>query len=153
LIIFLLCLLEAFNYQEIGGSNSALQISLTENSSYCATAVNPALLPYLTKNSFGVVYSRPFNISQIQYNRVCANYRNFGFNIARLGQTGYQEYTISTSVGFNLNNNITYGLILKGLYLDLSQYGQSFIPALNFGLVYKINKFIFGSVIENINNP
>jgi hypothetical protein len=44
-------------------------------------------------------------------------------------------------------------LLLKGLYLDLGSYGQSFIPAMNIGFSYQVNKISFGSVIENLNRP
>ena len=43
--------------------------------------------------------------------------------------------------------------MLKGLYIDLAEYGHNFIPALNIAALYKVNKLIFGSVLENINNP
>ncbi|MEO0075246.1 MAG: hypothetical protein ABIK31_03965, partial [candidate division WOR-3 bacterium] len=45
------------------------------------------------------------------------------------------------------------GFALKGLYLDLSEYGQTLIPALNFGIAYQLPKMQFGAVLENINHP
>jgi hypothetical protein len=72
---------------------------------------------------------------------------------SRLGQSGYQKYNLSSSAGFSVNNNLSYGFLIKGLYLDLAEYGQSFVPALNIGVLYKTNRLEFGSVIENMNNP
>jgi len=153
MLMLILYLLSIFEYQEPGGGSSALLLSSIGNSSYIATAVNPALLTQLDKNGFGVVYSCPYNISLIQYSRITANYKNFGLGFSRLGQTGYAEYNLSLSAGMNFNNSLSYGLILKGLYLDLGDYGQSFIPALNIGFTYKVDKFSVGSVLENLNNP
>lgn len=153
MIALLFYFISIFEYQEPGGINSAILLSSIGNSQYIATAVNPAILTQLDKNGFGIVYCRPFDISLIQYNRLTANYKNFGISFSRLGQTGYQEYNLSLCAGFNFNTDLSYGIIFKGLYLDLGEYGQSFIPALNLGFSYKIDKFRFGSVLENINNP
>lgn len=151
--MLILYLLTIFDSHDPGGSNSALLISSVGKSAYIATAVNPSLLCHLDKNGIGIVYSEPYNISQIQYSRLCVNYKNFGLGFSRLGQTGYAEYNLSLSAGMNFNNSLSYGLILKGLYLDLGDYGQSFIPALNIGFTYKVDKFSVGSVLENLNNP
>lgn len=152
-LIFLLYLINIFEYQEAGGINSASLLTSVGVSSYNATLVNPAMLTQIEKNSVGLVYAEPFQLDLIQYNRIFLNYHNFGMGISRLGQSGYQEYNLSLSAGFNVNNNLSYGFMLKGLYLDLFEYGQSFIPALNIGASYKIDRLEFGSVIENINNP
>lgn len=152
-MLILLSLLSFFNYQEIGGSASALSISSVGNSFYIATAMNPAILSQFDKNSLGIVYTCPYNINQIQYTRLIGNYKNFGLNISRLGQSGYQEYVLSASAGFNLTPDLSYGLIVKGLYLDLAEYGQTVLPALNFGLSYHLDKLEFGAVLENINHP
>lgn len=151
LIIFYL--LAIFEYQEIGGSSSALQISSTIKSTYNATAINPALLAENNKNGIGLVYCRPFEISDLQYSRLSINYKNFGLGISRLGTIGYQEYNLSLGAGFNLNSNLAYGFIVKGLYLDLNTYGQSIIPALNFGASYGLDKIIISAVLDNLNMP
>ncbi|MBS4014944.1 MAG: hypothetical protein KGZ86_00675 [Candidatus Latescibacteria bacterium] len=153
MLILFLSLLSFFNYQEIGGSASASQISSVGNSSYLATAINPAILSQLDKNNIGIVYACPYNISEIQYTRLAGNYKNFGINISRLGQTGFGEYVLSISSGFNLTPALSYGLIVKGLYLDLDEYGQTFLPALNFGISYHLDKLELGAVVENINHP
>jgi hypothetical protein len=152
-LIFLLYLINIFEYQEAGGVNSALLLSSVGTSSYTATLVNPAMLTQLEKNSVGLVHTKPFQLDLIQYNRIFMNYHNFGLGISRLGQTGYREYNLSLSAGFSVNNNLSYGFMLKGLYLDLAEYGQSFVPALNIGVSYKIKRLEFDSVIENVNNP
>jgi hypothetical protein len=152
-LVFLLYLINIFEYQEAGGVNSALLLASVGTSSYTASLVNPAMLTQLEKNSVGLVYAKPFQLDLIQYNRIFMNYHNFGIGISRLGQSGYQEYNLSLSAGFSANKNLSYGFMLKGLYLDLAEYGQSFVPALNIGISYKINRLEFGSVLENANNP
>lgn len=151
MLLVLCSLFSLFNYQEISGS--AFSITSIGNSAYLATAINPAMLSELDKNSVGIVYACPYNIKEIQYNRLAGNYKNFGMNVSRLGQIGYEEYVISLSTGFNLTQELSYGLMLKGLYLDLSEYGQTLIPALNFGIVYQFPKMQFGAVLENMNHP
>ena len=153
IIQFLFYLFTLFPSHPPGGSSSATLLNSVRKSAYIATAVNPSLLCHLDKNGIGIVYSQPYNISQIQYSRLSANYKNFGFGFSRLGQTGYAEYIFSLSAGMSFNQNLSYGLILKGLYLDLGNYGQSFTPALNIGFSYQLNKISFGSVIENLNSP
>ncbi|MEO0091090.1 MAG: hypothetical protein ABIK61_00025 [candidate division WOR-3 bacterium] len=152
LIIFYLWAI--FEYQEIGGSSSALQISSTIKSTYNATAINPALLSNLNKNGIGLVYCRPFEISDLQYSRLSINYKNFGVGFSRLGFINYQEFNLSLSAGFNLLPNLAYGLIIKGLYIDLNTYGQSLMPALNLGTSYvMIDKIIISAVMDNLNMP
>lgn len=153
-MLLLLCsIFSLLNYQEIGGSASAQMISSVDNSIYNATAANPAILSQLDKNNLGIVYSCPYNVKLIQYTRLAGNYKNFGVNISRLGQVGYQEYIFSLAAGFNITQELSYGLVIKGLYLDLSEYGQTFLPALNFGIVYHLDKIQFGAVLANINRP
>jgi hypothetical protein len=152
-MLILLSLLSFFNYQEIGGSASASQIRSVGISPYIATATNPAILSQLGKNNIGIVYACPYNISEIQYTRLAGNYKNFGLNISRLGQSGYGEYILCLSAGFNLTQDLSYGLIVKGLYLDLDEYGQTVLPALNFGVSYHLDKLELGAVLENINHP
>ncbi|MEO0077266.1 MAG: hypothetical protein ABIK19_06335 [candidate division WOR-3 bacterium] len=151
--ILLFYLFFIFEYQEIGGSNSATQLASIGNSPYLATATNPAVLGLIDKNGFGIVYCRPYEISQIQYHRLSANYKNFGLSFSRFGQTGYQEFKFALSVGSSFNTNLCYGIIIKGLYLDLADYGQSLIPAMNVGIAYKINKLKVGAVLQDLNNP
>lgn len=153
MLILFFSLFSFFNYQEIGGSASASQISSVGNSSYLATAFNPSILSQLDKNNIGIVYDCPYNIREIQYTRLAVNYKNFGLNISRLGQTGYQEYVFSISTGFNLTPDLSYGLIVKALYLDLGEYGQTLLPALNFGVSYHLDKIELGAVVENLNHP
>jgi hypothetical protein len=72
-LIFLLYLINIFEYHEAGGVNSALLLSSVGNSSYTATLVNPAVLAQLEKNSIGLIYSKPFQLDMIQYNRIAMN--------------------------------------------------------------------------------
>ncbi|MCX8014415.1 MAG: hypothetical protein N2748_00200 [candidate division WOR-3 bacterium] len=153
MIIFLCYLFSVFEYQEIGGGSSATLLSSINNSPYLATATNPALLTLLDKNGLGVVYCQPYEISQIQYHRLSVNYKHFGLSFARFGQTNYQEFNFALSTGLNFNANLCYGLMVKGFYLDLGDYVQSFMPAVNVGLVYQLDKIKIGSVLANLNNP
>lgn len=152
-MLVLFYLLTIFEYQEIGGQSSALQISSTIQSTYNATALNPSLLAYLNKNGLGIVYCRPYEISELQYSRLSLNYKNFGLGFSRLGFVSYQEYTWSLAAGFKLPPNLAYGLMVKGLYLDLDTYGQSLIPALNFSVSYLMDKITFSAVLDNFNMP
>ncbi|MCX7785520.1 MAG: hypothetical protein N2201_04745 [candidate division WOR-3 bacterium] len=152
-MLILFYLLTIFEYQEIGGSSSALQISSTIQSTYNATAINPSLLSRLNKNGIGLVYCRPFEIRELQYNRLSLNYKNFGLGITRLGFISYQEYTLSFSAGFDFSSHLAYGIMVKGLYLDLSDYGQTIMPALNLGISYFVDKINFSAVLENFNYP
>lgn len=153
LILFFFILI--FDFNEPGGPSSACFTGSTQISLYDATAVNPAILSRIEHPSLALVHTKPFTISTLNYNRLVMNLNrpNFGFAVSSLGQTGYYEYCFSLATAFAVNNHFSYGLILKGNYVNIGEYGSDFLPSLNLGILYLNSNYRVAVVLEDVNNP
>jgi hypothetical protein len=153
LIIFYL--IAIFEFNEPGGPSSADFANSSLISLYDATALNPAILPRIGNNGLALVYTKPFGISNLSYNRAIINLNRpaLGFSFSSLGQTGYHEHTFTLAAGFALNKNFSYGIILKGYHVDISYYGNDFFPSLNLGILFMQNTYRLAIVVGDINNP
>jgi len=148
-------LIAIFDFNEPGGPSTVLFNNTTTISLYDATAINPAALPRIGSNGIGVVYTKPFGIGRLSYNRFVLNLDRpaFGFSLSALGQTGYYEYTFTFAKGFVVDNNFSYGLLLKGYVVKIKDYGDDFIPGFNLGMLYKQNIYRLAVVLTDLNNP
>jgi hypothetical protein len=144
-----------FDFRETGGPSSVLLANTANPTIYEATAVNPAVLPKIGYNGIGLVYTKPFGITGLTYNRLTVSFTRpgLGFSLATLGQAGYHEYTFSLATAFLINEDFSYGLIVKGYYLNIGGYGDDFIPGLNLGVLWGKRDYWLGIVLEDLNNP
>ncbi|MEO0093711.1 MAG: hypothetical protein ABIK67_05600 [candidate division WOR-3 bacterium] len=152
LILFLWTI---FEFYEPGGPGSSYFASTTNNSFYSATAINPAMLSRIDKSGIGLVICQPYGISNLTYSRLAGNLNrpSLGLSLATLGQTGYHEYTFTFALSFPIDKYFSYGLILKGYYLNIENYGDDLFFGLNLGLLYQQRTYRVGIVIEDLNKP
>ena len=153
MIIFFFLLI--FDFNETGGPASAYLANSSSISSFDATAINPAILPRIEHHGLALVHTKPFGISSLTYSRLIINWIRpaLGFSFSSFGQTGYQENILSLATAFAVNNNISYGIIFKGYYLKINDYGSDFFPSLNLGVLYTNNNYRLAAVFEDLNNP
>lgn len=153
MIIFYL--IAIFDFNEPGGPSSAYFANSTIISLYDATAINPASLPRIGNNGLALVYTKPFGLSTLTYNRLILNLNRpaLGFSFSSLGQTGYYEHTFTLATGFALNKNFSYGIILKGYNVNIRDYGNDFFPSLNLGILFKQSTYRLALVFADMNNP
>ena len=148
-------LIAIFEFNEPGGPSAAYFANSTLISLYDATAINPAALPRIGDNGLALVYTKPFGLNTLTYNRLILNLNRpaLGFSFSSQGQTGYYEHTFTLGAGFAINNNFSYGIILKGYQLNISDYGNDFFPSLNLGILFRQNTYRLALVFADINNP
>lgn len=153
MIIFYL--IAIFEFNESGGPSAAYFANSTIISSYDATATNPAALPRIGNNGLALVYTKPFGLSTLTYNRLILNIKRpaLGFSFSSLGQTGYYEHTFTLAAGFSINDKLSYGIILKGYHINILGYGNDFFPSLNLGVLFRQNTYRLALVFEDMNNP
>lgn len=148
-------LIALFDFREAGGSATVIFAQTTNFSFYEATATNPAVLTKITNNEVGLVHTKPFGVSSLVYNRgiVGLGKLSFGFSFSNLGQKGYNEYIFTLAKGFTINQELSYGLILKAYFLNIAGYGNDFMPGLNLGFLFAPKNYRLAMVLEDFNNP
>jgi hypothetical protein len=120
---------------------------------------NPAILAQLSSNSVALIYSSIYNL--IPYTKIVSNFQCWGLGLAYLGKDNYHEYVVSIARGFELNQYLSYGIMLRGYFLNCSPNLRLFMPGLDGGisaLLYRDSqedlKIIkISAVMENINSP
>lgn len=147
--------LTIFDFKEPGGPGTGIFANTANQTIYEGTAINPAVLPRIGTTGIGLVYTQPFGITGLTYNRLVLSFARpaIGFAFANLAQVGYYEYTFSIAKAFLINEYFSYGLILKGYYLNINDYGNDFIPGINLGVLLGKRNYWLAIVFEDLNNP
>lgn len=138
-----------FEFEEFLSFNPITQITPNQG-----ITKNPSILSKITKTSFGILYTKPYALKELNLYRLFFTHQSkSGIGFTTFNQKGYGEYQLALAKSFSLKERFFYGLILKLLYLDLKEYGKEFAPALNIGTLFTGNNYRLGLVLENLNRP
>jgi len=163
LSIILICSLKAYGAFEVFSQdpfNRGLSSStIASNKHFSAFLLNPATTTLLKNVNIGLVYFKPYSISELNAGGLVSNFKikNFGagVSISTFGNSLYQENRLTLNLSRGLiQKRVCFGVNVNLYNISIEDYPGLNTVGIDLGLLYIANEsFQIGFSIENINQP
>ena len=164
ILLFILLALPVQAAFELSGSNAfsnALGRSgVTNQNSFAAFLLNPALSAAVSGPGIGISYLKPYNLAGLSAANLIATvpFQNFGLSgtVYTFGNLEYQEIRVSTNISHRfLQNRLFLGLNLHWHQINFAHYGSTGATiGLDLGAFVRISRFVStGFSLLNVNQP